>query len=442
MEIPDTVILSPGQYALASTKRLANTETTALEFFLKKSVGVKAADHWHRGFARGRWRHGPPRRDVQARPHPGGGPPAPALRDDAPAAGGPRLCGGLRRPRGWRHHALSEVHALHGRVLTCGCASHTACIDGVQPGDVGEWDDAHPSVRIWLRAGLLVPVPAPPRSPRCLRSPPGRVGRVTRGDLRRIHRRAAGFAAVPEAQITAAITSATRRCSAAHFGADLDDAVSLYAAHLLSLSSFGKPARKADDGVSSYLIEWKRLARARWWPEDGGRMTVRVTDRGAAALLSRARELTAGLRVRVGCSTTPRSARRPCVAPARRRPASARRLQAAPAPSGCRCSRSPWCTSSAPGPCLSGRSSARPSTKAQRHRGRDQEPRPRRGVGTHRRPRRPRPPRREGRRVVSGAHRRRHRPGAQARHHPPQGLLDAPGRHRAVAQRHHMARGG
>lgn len=49
VEIPDTVILSPGQYALASTKRLANTETTALEFFLKKSVGVKSADHWHRG---------------------------------------------------------------------------------------------------------------------------------------------------------------------------------------------------------------------------------------------------------------------------------------------------------------------------------------------------------------------------------------------------------
>lgn len=39
--------------------------------------------------------------------------------------------------------------------------AHTACIDGVQPGDVGEWDDAHPSVRIWPRAGLLVPVPAP-----------------------------------------------------------------------------------------------------------------------------------------------------------------------------------------------------------------------------------------------------------------------------------------
>lgn len=39
--------------------------------------------------------------------------------------------------------------------------AHTACIDGVQPGDVGEWDDAHPSVCIWLRAGLLVPVPAP-----------------------------------------------------------------------------------------------------------------------------------------------------------------------------------------------------------------------------------------------------------------------------------------
>jgi hypothetical protein len=43
--------------------------------------------------------------------------------------------------------------------------AHTACIDGVQPGDVGAWDAAHPPVALWLRAGLLVPIAAPPVAP-------------------------------------------------------------------------------------------------------------------------------------------------------------------------------------------------------------------------------------------------------------------------------------
>ena len=49
VEMADTVVLAPGQFALANTKRLANTETTALEFFLKKSMGVKNAEVWARG---------------------------------------------------------------------------------------------------------------------------------------------------------------------------------------------------------------------------------------------------------------------------------------------------------------------------------------------------------------------------------------------------------
>jgi len=49
VESPDTVVLSPGQFALANTKRLANTETTALEFFMRKSLGVKNAEVWARG---------------------------------------------------------------------------------------------------------------------------------------------------------------------------------------------------------------------------------------------------------------------------------------------------------------------------------------------------------------------------------------------------------
>lgn len=49
VEMPDTVVLPPGLYALANTKRLSNTETTALEFFLRKSMGVKSAEVWARG---------------------------------------------------------------------------------------------------------------------------------------------------------------------------------------------------------------------------------------------------------------------------------------------------------------------------------------------------------------------------------------------------------
>lgn len=49
VEMADTVVLPPGPFAVANTKRLANTETTALEFFLKKSMGVKNAEVWARG---------------------------------------------------------------------------------------------------------------------------------------------------------------------------------------------------------------------------------------------------------------------------------------------------------------------------------------------------------------------------------------------------------
>lgn len=47
IEMADTALLPPSLFALASTKRLSNTETTALEFFLKKSLGVKNVEHWY-----------------------------------------------------------------------------------------------------------------------------------------------------------------------------------------------------------------------------------------------------------------------------------------------------------------------------------------------------------------------------------------------------------
>lgn len=49
VEVPDTVVLPPTLFGLASTKRLANTEATALEFFLRKSLAVKNAEWWHEG---------------------------------------------------------------------------------------------------------------------------------------------------------------------------------------------------------------------------------------------------------------------------------------------------------------------------------------------------------------------------------------------------------
>ena len=59
VESPDTVVLSPSQFALANTKRLSNTETTALEFFLRKSQGVKNAEVWARGEAANAGGNGP-----------------------------------------------------------------------------------------------------------------------------------------------------------------------------------------------------------------------------------------------------------------------------------------------------------------------------------------------------------------------------------------------
>lgn len=49
VENPDTVVMPPDLFSIANTKRLANTETTALEFFLRKSIGVKNAEEWARG---------------------------------------------------------------------------------------------------------------------------------------------------------------------------------------------------------------------------------------------------------------------------------------------------------------------------------------------------------------------------------------------------------
>lgn len=47
IEMPDTLIMPPSLYAYADTVRLPNTETSALEYFLKKSLGIKNVEQWY-----------------------------------------------------------------------------------------------------------------------------------------------------------------------------------------------------------------------------------------------------------------------------------------------------------------------------------------------------------------------------------------------------------
>ena len=47
IEMPDTLLMPPSLYAYADTVRLSNTETSALEYFLKKSLGIKNVEQWY-----------------------------------------------------------------------------------------------------------------------------------------------------------------------------------------------------------------------------------------------------------------------------------------------------------------------------------------------------------------------------------------------------------
>ncbi len=80
------------------------------------------------------------------------------------------------------------------------------------------------------------------------------------------------FDQVPDARVTADLAAATRRCNASVFGDDLDEAVALLCGHLLACSPFGQQAGIGPDGegTTTYLAEWRRLARQR----AGGPWTV------------------------------------------------------------------------------------------------------------------------------------------------------------------------
>jgi hypothetical protein len=78
------------------------------------------------------------------------------------------------------------------------------------------------------------------------------------------------FSQASDAEVNAVLTAAALRNDARIFGASYDEAVGLYAAHLLSLARYGqygqrgsidqKPAGSQPQ-PNPYLAEWQRLAR-------------------------------------------------------------------------------------------------------------------------------------------------------------------------------------
>ena len=71
------------------------------------------------------------------------------------------------------------------------------------------------------------------------------------------------FEATSDARVTTALAVATTQVNAATFTGDrFDHAVGLLAAHGLSVSPFGRPAKAKESGRSAYLEEFERLARA------------------------------------------------------------------------------------------------------------------------------------------------------------------------------------
>lgn len=71
------------------------------------------------------------------------------------------------------------------------------------------------------------------------------------------------FEPVADDTVTGALAEAGRRNDARVFGDRTDDAVGLYAAHLLAISPGGQQARlKSDSANTTYNREWERLAAA------------------------------------------------------------------------------------------------------------------------------------------------------------------------------------
>jgi hypothetical protein len=73
------------------------------------------------------------------------------------------------------------------------------------------------------------------------------------------------FVATADATVEAKLAAALARTDADAFGDDADAAQGLLAAHLLASSPYGQTSRQegADKSSTTYLDEWKRLARSR-----------------------------------------------------------------------------------------------------------------------------------------------------------------------------------
>ncbi len=70
------------------------------------------------------------------------------------------------------------------------------------------------------------------------------------------------FNDVLDATVTDRIAKATRHCNSTTFGDQLDDAVELWACHLLASDHFGSNLALDDDGDADlYYRKWKELAR-------------------------------------------------------------------------------------------------------------------------------------------------------------------------------------
>lgn len=74
------------------------------------------------------------------------------------------------------------------------------------------------------------------------------------------------FVATSDALVDAKLAAALTRTDTTAFGDDADAAQGLLAAHLLATAPFGQTSRQEGDDKSNstYLDEWKRLARARF----------------------------------------------------------------------------------------------------------------------------------------------------------------------------------
>jgi hypothetical protein len=70
------------------------------------------------------------------------------------------------------------------------------------------------------------------------------------------------FGKTPDAEVTLALNNAAAYCSESAFGDQYDNAISLYAAHLLSIAPGGQHSRVSSIfGKTTYIVQWEELAR-------------------------------------------------------------------------------------------------------------------------------------------------------------------------------------